>query len=273
MGLFDFLKKKIPVGTTTLSRAQNPQTQELSFADKERITVERVVIEDMQKLTSLPYVWNSNIKKFIVPNGHPFAYMDLFGPNIDIAKQALEQINALISATAKVSSGVPNRITIPIEKIVFSPQKYHGYTRLICTPYTFTGESSKYPASLSFMTDLSNNSVSTHGDIFYGHDGEIKKASIFCWRKNGGFAFYCTTVDGVLVLEKVEHDGDQIYKAPHILALETKKAQEVKDFAWIQEYLPDKCPKNITGFRRMKTQNTKNYQLLKQLAAEMGREI
>lgn len=42
---------------------------------------------------------------------------------------------------------------------------------------------------------------------------------------------------------------------------------------WLRVNFPDKCPKNITSFRRMRTQNTKNYQMLKQLAAERGKEI
>lgn len=42
---------------------------------------------------------------------------------------------------------------------------------------------------------------------------------------------------------------------------------------WIQEIDPEIAPKNVTGFRRMRTQNTKNYQLLRQHAAEHGRQI
>ena len=42
---------------------------------------------------------------------------------------------------------------------------------------------------------------------------------------------------------------------------------------WLQENIPDRAPKNVTSFRRMRTQNTKTYQLLKQYAAEHGKEI
>ena len=58
-----------------------------------------------------------------------------------------------------------------------------------------------------------------------------------------------------------------------IIHAELKRRQEILDFEWIRENLPEKAPKNITGYRRMKTQNTKNYQLLKQLAAEKGHNI
>jgi hypothetical protein len=55
-----------------------------------------------------------------------------------------------------------------------------------------------------------------------------------------------------------------------IIKAEIKRRQELLDFKWIKEHIPDKCPKNITGYRRMKTQNTKNYQILKQAAAKLG---
>lgn len=42
---------------------------------------------------------------------------------------------------------------------------------------------------------------------------------------------------------------------------------------WLQENIPDRAPKNVTSFRRMRTQNTKTYQLLKQYAAEHDKEI
>lgn len=55
--------------------------------------------------------------------------------------------------------------------------------------------------------------------------------------------------------------------------LEAQKKREEQDFHWLCMNFPDKCPKSVTGYRRMKTQNTKNYQTLKTLAAELGREI
>ena len=273
MGLFDLFKKKTKEPIDTPMVANQRQKKELTYADKERIMVNRVTIEDMRKITAIPYVWNTKIEKFIVPHGHPFAYINLIGPNIGIAKQELEKMNTLISAASKLSPSITKRISIPVDKIIFTPQKYHGYTRLMCTPYTFSGEPSQYPVSLSFMTDLSNDTMSTHGDLFYGQDGEIHKAEIFCWRKSGSHFYYFDTVDGNFVLEKFERDGDLVYKAPHILAREAMRIQEENDFIWLQNNFPEKCPKSVSSFRRMKTQNTKNYQLLKQMAAELGREI
>ena len=45
------------------------------------------------------------------------------------------------------------------------------------------------------------------------------------------------------------------------------------DYEWIHRHLPVIAPKSLSGYSRMKTQNTKNYQALKQAAAELGREI
>lgn len=276
MGLFDFFKKLIP----TKNEAQPapagviPQEPKLSYADKERIMVNRITLDDMRRITAIPYIWNTKIQKLIEPHAHPFAYINLIGPNIDIAKQELEKMNDLIAKSSKLSSAITKRISIPVNKIVFAPPKgWAGYTRLICTPHTFTGEPSQYPASLSFMTDLSNDTISTHGDLFYGQDGSIQKAEVFCWRTSGSHFYYFNMFDGNLVLEKFECNGEIVYKAPHILAREAMRLQEDQDFAWLQANLPDKCPKSISGFRRMKAQNTKNYQALQAAAAELGRNI
>ena len=55
-----------------------------------------------------------------------------------------------------------------------------------------------------------------------------------------------------------------------MIETEAKRGQEARDFAWIQEHIPDKCPKSVAGYRRMKTQNTTNFQALKQAASELG---
>lgn len=274
MGLFDFFKRKAQPSKPIAVPTAKSEPQKLSYADKERLMVSRVTLDDMRKINSVPYFWNAAIQKLDEPHGHPFAYMNLIGPNIDIAKQELEKMNALISQSSKSSTAITKRISIPVNKIVFTPPKeWLGYSRLICTPHTFTGEPAQYPVTLSFMTDLSNDTISTHGDLFYGQDGTIQKAEVFCWRTSGSHFYYFNTVDGNLVLEKFECNGEIVYKAPHILAREAMRLQEDQDFAWLQANLPDRCPKSISGFRRMKTQNTKNYQALQAAAAELGRNI
>ena len=60
---------------------------------------------------------------------------------------------------------------------------------------------------------------------------------------------------------------------PHVLDAEIQRGNELRDFLWIQENLPEKCPKSISSYRRMKTQNTKNFQALQALASEKGRTI
>ena len=64
-----------------------------------------------------------------------------------------------------------------------------------------------------------------------------------------------------------------IYKGKPLLDYENILAKTANDYAWLQANLPERCPTSLTGYRRMRTQNTKNYQALKQLAAEKGKEI
>lgn len=58
-----------------------------------------------------------------------------------------------------------------------------------------------------------------------------------------------------------------------MIEIEARRGCEARDFRWLQENLPDKCPKSVSSFRRIKTQKTKNYQTLKHAAAELGRDI
>lgn len=59
----------------------------------------------------------------------------------------------------------------------------------------------------------------------------------------------------------------------NMIEIEFRRGQEARDFKWLQSNIPQKCPKSLSGFRRMKTQNTKNYQLLQKAAADLGRKI
>lgn len=59
----------------------------------------------------------------------------------------------------------------------------------------------------------------------------------------------------------------------NMIEYETKRGNDARNFFWLKEHIPGKCPKSLSGYRRMKTQNTRNYQFLKQFASEQGREI
>ena len=52
-----------------------------------------------------------------------------------------------------------------------------------------------------------------------------------------------------------------------------KQQSDYADYEWLKTNFPEKCPATASGYRRMKTQNTKNYLILKKLASDLGREI
>lgn len=54
---------------------------------------------------------------------------------------------------------------------------------------------------------------------------------------------------------------------------EIKKAQAQKEYFWLQENLPNICPKSLSGYSRMKNANTENYQKLVKAAAELGKKL
>lgn len=49
--------------------------------------------------------------------------------------------------------------------------------------------------------------------------------------------------------------------------------EDMQIFKWLQENLPSICPKSLSGFRRMRTTNSKNYQNLVAEAAKLGKKI
>ena len=276
MGLLSMLKKifssqsptpKEPIST------QSPSAKKLTYAEKELLAVQRTTQNDVQQLKNFPYSWNRTIEKFIKPGGHPFVYMDIVGDNIAVAKSELEKINNFINRDKSICKKIPESLKIPTADVVFSRSRDRGYTRLICSPVTHEGKPTKLPLSLSFMTDLDRNDT-THGDIYYNTDGNIQKADLFFWRRGRGYFLVYDTYDGEFVLARVE-DANRtiIYKGKPLLDHEANLARTEADYAWIQANIPDKCPKSITSYRRMKTQNTKNFQILKDLAAELGRQI
>lgn len=253
----------------------------LSFSEKERIMVRRITTKDMVQFESMPYQLNTSVHKLIEEHAHPFAYINLSKANISIAKAELNRINTRIAADCTLSPMIPHSLRIPVDNIAFAPSKEHGYTRIICTPYTFDGEISEYPISLVFMTDLSGQTDTAHGTLFYNPDGDIAKADIFFWRGNEGFFFYYETLNHSFVLSKVElsrpssvyQPNVTLYKDQYWIDLEATRKKEACAFEWLQVHIPDKCPKSIAGFRRMKHSNTANYQKLVALAKELGRDI
>lgn len=52
-----------------------------------------------------------------------------------------------------------------------------------------------------------------------------------------------------------------------------RERKDHEDYAWIRENLPDLMPKTFSGYRRMRTMNTANFQKLRAKALELGREI
>ena len=94
-------------------------------------------------------------------------------------------------------------LEIPISKLIFFSKDY-GYTRIMCTPKTYTGKLSKYPISLSFATDFSNRDNTTHGELIYGIDGNVKKANVYFWKNHSHVFLKYKNIDNILTLESLE---------------------------------------------------------------------
>lgn len=54
---------------------------------------------------------------------------------------------------------------------------------------------------------------------------------------------------------------------------EFQRGLKKREYKWVQNNLPDICPKSFSGYMRMKNANSKNYQKIVAAAKELGRDI
>ncbi len=265
-----------------------PEPEKLSYADKERIMVERIQQGDMAQFTDIPYDLTGTIHKFTGENTHPFAYMNLNQRNIAVAKEHIDLLNEIIDRHRADIPLLEKKYYIATNKIAFSEvSKAYGYSKLICWPYTFTGKVSKFPLELLFMTDLSKKSYSANGTIRYGADGEIKSATANIWYKpresepGTGWLFSFTKVNDTLELERAKStlapdkygQVTDVYKNQSVILEEQQREADYKIYAWLEKNLPELCPKSSSAFRTMKKKNSKSYQKIVEEAAKLGKEI
>lgn len=260
--------------------------KKLAYIHKEIITVKRVTTEDMLQFTAMPYQLNCPIQKHIEHGSHPFAYIDLNSFNQEVAKKELERLDEYIIQARSYIPLLTNEYHIDIKKVMlYNYSKGYGYTRLMCTPYTFTGKISKYPLSLFFMSRGDIHTYSVNGELFYNADGTFGRASVNIWkapanysRPGTGWMFEFGTFDSKFVLNRAETTlrpdeygrATTVYRCTHIIKEENARELNRAIFEWLQKHFPDDCPKSISGFSRMRNANSKNYQALVRKAEAAG---
>lgn len=185
------------------SKPKNETKQNLSSFEKELITVKNITKKDMYELQFSPFLWNTEIIKIIREGMHPLAYMNIVGENIDRVFLEIDKINFVIKEDLKKYPQLPHTIKIDTKKLVFSSST-HEYTRIICTPKTYTGKLSKYPYTLYFATDLSHTDDMTFGELTYNKDGKVEKARINFWKSGKHIFLTYKTIDAKLVLASIE---------------------------------------------------------------------
>ncbi len=210
MGIFDFfrMKKKHdrPDSIETEKEECIPTVKgELVDSDKKEVIVNAVTLEDMKQFESLPFEWNCDIKKVTGPSTKPYAYMDIIGENVDIVVNELEDMNVELLCVHHLSPLIPVALQIPTWDVLIKPRENGSYSKIMCTPHTFTGRISKYPASLHFVTELHVPDIdTTHGELFYDCNGKVAKAKICFWRNHNGYFVYFKIVNGEFAVAKIE---------------------------------------------------------------------
>lgn len=252
--------------------------KELSSVQKEIIMVKRVTIEDMLQFDNKPYKFDSPIIKYIEHGGHPFAYMDLSPHNQNIARNDLYRINAMIKEMINSIPLLSSKFLLQVDKIIFSEYNpSYGYSRIFCTPHTYTGKISKFPFSLHFQTRLDIRAYFTIGNLFYNTSGTLEKANVNVWtsssdysQQSAGWGFHFGTFGSQFILSSAETTlvpdkygrATTVYRCQHMIEAENKRTLNRAIFEWMQKHFPEDCPKTISNFSRMRNANSKNYKAL-----------
>ena len=271
-------------------KLEEKKTQPLSFADKERILVQRMRAEDMLQFTQMPYDLNCPLHKFDKPKAHAYAYMELTPENIIVAKRELQRVNVLITNAKRLVPSISKWAHIDIDRIAFSQfSQNYGYTILVCTPYTYTGKIEKYPLQLLFMSFQPADSLgyTVNGEIKYTANGQIALVTVNCWyrrsweKASDGWQYVFSNNNGNLeayeILSTIRPDEygrpTAVYKCPALIEAELQRAADYETYEWIKVHLPDLCPKSASAFRSMKTKNSKGYQKIVEAARQLGKTL
>lgn len=246
------------------------RTDPNSWHNKEKRFILNYKKSELLALPQTTFSFRGKLNKHIFENGHPYA--DIFLENDDrlAALNVLAYLNHVINNTNLPKSF--RRDNIPLNNIVFATPGFQEATRIIITPTSHNGYECPYNL---FFKCKEMSSSSLHGSVFFDSTGKPHQADIFFWIGKIGRFYYFDTHEGIFELSKITYpDGECIqhylYKCEYLVCLEQRRNQEESDFLWLAEHLPDKCPKSITGYRRMKTMHSKNFMSLKQQAAELG---
>ena len=91
-------------------------------------------------------------------------------------------------------------------------------------------------------------------DAFFGkyHADDIEK--ILSGMKQAGERKSANELR-IVSIQKAQEENEYL---ENVIPFEIKRGQDMRNYRWLQENLPDICPKSLTGFRRMKNQNTRN---------------
>lgn len=252
MGLFDFLKSKLPVPSQFPPRLPVQSTpQQMSAFDielaehdaaekkeaasrKPEPEPRKITNKDMQQFEMLPFTFSEPVKFWrgtIDPHRMNLTPDDEFTVIRELAK-----LDVYIRESVLLSPLIPGDIHIMLDSLVFTEDKskdyYVPYTHLICNPYTATGKLSKHPVAISFVTQYSSFTEwvgdvgyprtrdYADGTVWYSRDGEISKAHINIWKNYKGYFYDFKTVGKTFYLHKIRstvkrdaHDlPDVIYK-------------------------------------------------------------
>lgn len=142
-----------------------------------------------------------------IPDDITPGIIDIPDSDMIIIQKEFDIINTLTSKAVKIA-----RLTMPL-KVDFSSLRFGtDYTYYEHTPHTKTGRASKYPLTLHYAYNCSDNQpippIDYFGDLRYLKNGNIGAARLIFWNNNNGYMINIGTVKDTLVVKKVEKSND-----------------------------------------------------------------
>lgn len=224
MGLFDFIKSKLPglsqpLNAFDIELAEHEVTEK---KEKPEPAPRKITNEDMQQFEMLPFTFSEPVK---CHQGAIDQYTEDLSPDDEFTViRELAKLDVYIRQSPSLSPLIPADINIMLDSLVFEKKKTDKgfllpYTHLICNPYTSTGKLSKHPVAISFLTPdssftewtegpngpvgITRTRDSATGKVWYSRDGEISKAKVSIWKNYEGYFYDFKTVGKTFYLHKI----------------------------------------------------------------------
>lgn len=211
----------------------------------------------------------------------------------DEAEKELERVNSYFAAKEEkqenFSTDIALRLTKGLQTDLVETSAWGPYcgecAKYINRVFSISGKDKRFPTlPREFFSNDGGHHLSCLqlNPFVYGSSRmHIKREQVFCvdeieysnrpfvdkrtQEEIDRYSNYCIAIQ--------RHADEEAKRCDLMIKRALKKREDIQTLKWLSENLPRLCPKSLSGFRRMRTMNTNNYQKLVVEAEKLGRQI